>query len=101
MQQTKQKQTEQEKLETSVKEHMKENYSIMTNESYKDTIIRIIGNEEVGYKATIGRFSITENPYKYKEGLIEAIEELDIKIVVSMVMAMIESYEEAQNNKEE
>lgn len=80
---------------------MKENYSIMTNESYQDTIIRVIGNEEAGYKATIGRYSINEKPYKNKEELIEIIENMNTKTILTIIMCMIEAYEEAQNNKEE
>lgn len=58
--------------------------------------IRVTGNEDIGYCATLGRVILSPN-YKTQEEVEEAVNRKDYDILMSMTLALVDIHEQ---NKE-
>lgn len=60
----------------------------ITNEAVEGTVFRIVGNEEIGYRATFGNIYISE-PHTTIQELTKKIKNKDWSIIMSVMSALL------------
>lgn len=75
---------------TNVEKTHKDNSLLISNEPYeKMDVIRIMGNDNIGYKAVIGMYSVTK-VYQNKRELIQMLDNAQTELIFRIVATMIE-----------
>lgn len=61
------------------------NYPLLTRDKIGNTQFYCVGNEDIGYKITWGRFALNEEPIKNKEEAMDYIEVHKWDVIMNLV----------------
>lgn len=93
-------QNKQPSFDTTWQPDFSKNKKEVTNIPIEETVIRIVGNDEIGYRAVLANIYISP-PHKTAEEITNKVKNKDWNIIMSVINALIIINEEYNHSKME